>query len=598
VTALQKGRRAWREMGRAGFLSTPVIVVFLVWTVAVVLYLEVVVADEPAVPWLVASAAASLIVAAALVVLRILVPRRWPDGPGPVLALVTYIAAGALRGVLLVTVSDLLDLTTPVNAAARIVQSALWAAGLMAVTSIIVTRSRTHRQVMTHLAERQDELLHLQSGLTERIEQTHRELGERVRDELAPTLANLRSRLDALPTSTQEDVADAVAGFRAAISDVVRPLSRTLVEAAPTLVPTDPARPATLRKLWSTRISLATAIQPGASAVLLLALLALTAAALAPEDYRDATSFVRVVLLAGALWLTLHAWKGLARRLRWHPTLAATTVLMPAIIVVSAVADGLAVRALTSGLGAPATTAPAVAVVPSIIVPLLVSTAVILQELANAAEQQRSETVGQLETLTAVLRRELWRERRRLALTVHGPIQSALVAAAVTLSRPGFTPDQVPALAATLDQAMAHIDRSTGPIPPLVASARDLATLWVDRARVTFSMDDDAIVIIDSNEALRAAVVETMREGVSNAIRHGAADTIDVTVRWSATGTLDVVIDDDGDGPPSSSEPGLGSMMLDEISLQWSLAHGGLGTRLCVEFAADRAKDAEPRPMP
>jgi anti-sigma regulatory factor (Ser/Thr protein kinase) len=211
-----------------------------------------------------------------------------------------------------------------------------------------------------------------------------------------------------------------------------------------------------------------------------------------------------------------------------------------------------------------------------------------LQWLARMAEVRSAETVAELEILIAVLRRELWRERRRLSLTVHGPIQSALVAAAVTLSRPGFVAEQIPALAGTLDQAMAHIDRSAGAPPPIEAAARDLSALWVDSAHVDFRSSADVSAAIDADEALRAVVIEVMREGVSNAIRHGSADRIDIALSRPRPEVITVMITDDGDGAPSSTVPGLGSAMFDEVALGWCLARHGTGTHLEVELAIGR----------
>lgn len=580
-------RRAWQDMGRDGFLSAAVMVVFLVWTIPVALYLDVGSAGQSAASWLATSAIASFLVVGLLICVRLVTRSRWPAGPGPVRALTLYLAAGALRGVLLAGLAEQWELSTSVGALSRITQSAVWAAGLMGSVSIIDTRWHRHRQVMSHLASRQEDLLALQSSLAERIEQTHNELIERVHHELGPTLAALRAHLDALASSSDARLTLAVDGFRTAVADVVRPLSRELAEPAPATSATTPAAARAAPPLASIRTPLAAAIKPGASAGLLLTLTTLTALAMAPQEYREVDTVLRLGLLAGVLWLALSAWKWLARRRQWHPTIPVMGVVVPVILAVTAIVDGLVVRALTSSLREPAVAVPALAVLLAFLTPLLVSTAVVLQDLATAGEHQRADIVAQLETLTAVLRRELWRERRRLALTVHGPIQSALVAAAITLSRPGFRPDQIPALAATLDQAMTHIDRSTGPIPPVAACARELAALWVNTALVTFSSTDEATHIIDHDEALRAAVVEVMREGTSNAIRHGAADTVLITIEWDPKGQLSIVIHDDGDGPPQSSKPGLGSTMFDEISSNWQLTSSGFGTRLSVELATD-----------
>ena len=583
MTLVDASRRAWLDVGRAAFLANPVLMAFLAVAVLSPLFIDVIATSGPWLPWLAISAASTLAVVALLAIVRGAVRRRWPDGPGPWRAVGIYVAAGALRGLMMWAAAESLGLATSVGLVSRVLQSAVWSLAVMGCASILVTRRDDHRRLMDGLAQRQQELLALEVSLDQRIQQTHADLVEQVQAELGPTLAQLRFELDTLSQSADSGPGGAVEEFRKAVADVVRPLSRTLVEPVE-LHAVSPERAPQTPPPRAGPIPAAEIIAPGASTVLALVLTLLTFAN-APGDYRSAAVPVRLALLSASLWLTLHGVRWIAQKTHWRATSPVLLGSLAAVYVAVAVLVGSFTRAVTSGFAWPTAAVPAVAFAFTTLAPWSISAALALQSLARKAELHSAETVAELERLTAVLRRELWHERRRLALTVHGPIQSALVAAAVTMSRPGFSADQIPSLAATLDQAMTHIDRSAGPPPPLNAAARDLAALWLESARITCDATDDVARTVDADDALRAVVIEVMREGVSNAIRHGAADSIEISLVRHEMGVITIGVEDDGDGAPNRIERGLGSAMFDEVALDWHLERRGATTRLEVVLA-------------
>jgi signal transduction histidine kinase len=88
-----------------------------------------------------------------------------------------------------------------------------------------------------------------------------------------------------------------------------------------------------------------------------------------------------------------------------------------------------------------------------------------------------------------------------------------------------------------------------------------------------------------------------VREACSNAVRHGKASNIDVRVTLSAGGdNLVIVVENDGDAVVSKSHQdtvaaitglipvsgGLGTMLLEELTLSWSLTGAAGLTRLAA----------------
>jgi len=592
MTPVETPRRAWLDLGRANFLSNPVIISFAAVAIPTSLYIDVVATAGPFMPWLAVSAVSTLVVIALLALIRKFASRRWPNGPGPWRAFGMYLAAGAVRGFLIWGAAESLGLLTSVGLLSRVLQSAVWSLAVMGAASILITRRTDHRQLMRDLGQRERELLALQSTLDQRIQQTHEDLVQQVQEELGPTLAQLRAKLDSLAEPGDPGTKEAVDGFRTAVAEVVRPLSHALAE------PVEPRSTALEASVvdatpMADRIRVSSVIAPGAAAGVILALALLTFA-IAPGDFRTATVPLRIAALLIALWVGLHGLKWVAGRLQWRLTLVPLLISLGLAYIALAWLVGTFARAITSGFAVPAATFPAVAFALVTLAPWAVSATLALQWLARTTEVRSAETVSELEILTAILRRELWRERRRLALTVHGPIQSALVTAAMTMARPGFNADQIPGLAARLDQAMAHIGRSAGPPPPIEVAARDLAALWIGSAEITFNDTGNVLALLGTDEALRTVVIEVMREGVSNAVRHGSADVIVISLSRPAREIMRIAILDDGDGAPSLVTPGLGSAMLDDIAVSWSLARDGEYTRLEVDLALEvEGDDAE-----
>ena len=106
----------------------------------------------------------------------------------------------------------------------------------------------------------------------------------------------------------------------------------------------------------------------------------------------------------------------------------------------------------------------------------------------------------------------------------------------------------------------------------------------------------EAIVQVDPaasvSPAQRDAMRVIVREAVANAVRHGRARVIEVTVAPGAGGSV-LRVSDDGRGLPATIEPGLGSRILDGLTQtaagEWSLGVGADGGAT-IEFVFHAAR--------
>jgi two-component sensor histidine kinase len=196
-------------------------------------------------------------------------------------------------------------------------------------------------------------------------------------------------------------------------------------------------------------------------------------------------------------------------------------------------------------------------------------------QLANlrAVVEEESEAVRERSAQIAMLARET-------AQYLHGSLQTRLVACSLAMEQASDTGD-VAALEQALAEALSALETQATPVSP-ARSVRDevgrKVDLWDGFCEFDVTMDDD---IADSPD--HAVVVgRVVEEAISNAIRHGHAPRIQVSVTRDAGDRLLVGVTDDGIGPQGGS-PGLGSAYLAMVSDgTWSIERFDLRTRVVV----------------
>lgn len=200
-------------------------------------------------------------------------------------------------------------------------------------------------------------------------------------------------------------------------------------------------------------------------------------------------------------------------------------------------------------------------------------------QLANlrAVVEEESEVVKERSAQIAMLARET-------AQFLHGSLQTRLVACSLAMEQASETGD-VAALEQALAEALSALDTQATPVLP-AGSVRDEVgrkiDLWDGFCEFDVTMDDD---IADSPD--HAVVVgRVVEEAISNAIRHGNASLIQVSVTRDASGRLLVDVTDNGTGPQGGS-PGLGSAYLAMVSKgTWSIERPDTGTHVVVPIAS------------
>ena len=172
---------------------------------------------------------------------------------------------------------------------------------------------------------------------------------------------------------------------------------------------------------------------------------------------------------------------------------------------------------------------------------------------------------------------------RESARILHGTVQTRLIACAVAIERASETRD-VEAFQAALREAHDVLTE------PARHEALDEAMLGDEVQRKVSLWSGLCAIDVDIAPGLghiggRMArdVGRVVEEGLSNAIRHGAATAIHVRITGTAAEVL-VEIDDNGVGP-QRGQRGLGSSLLDSVSDAWELTAQTPGARLRVQLS-------------
>jgi len=218
------------------------------------------------------------------------------------------------------------------------------------------------------------------------------------------------------------------------------------------------------------------------------------------------------------------------------------------------------------------------------IISMAISMTVLVQEQRRLVDEGIEQVNIELSRQISVLRRDLWAIRRRMSTTLHGSVQSALTSAMLLL-RADPSPANVAEVRQRLDQALIAIDLDEQAANVIEHGLREIGALWSGVAEVRLELSTAAEDQLGSQPGLSAAVLEIVREGVGNAIRHGRATTVDVRISSVDGGLIEIEIDDNGAGLGQDAGAGLGSRMLDEVCITWQRRGGSSGVRLTALLA-------------
>lgn len=197
-----------------------------------------------------------------------------------------------------------------------------------------------------------------------------------------------------------------------------------------------------------------------------------------------------------------------------------------------------------------------------------VSTAVIAAAFVAALSDVRTRVLRSLrdEVTRQHVEQEAYREELGLALretarTLHGSVQTRLIACAAAIDQAAREEDSL-ALAAAMSEAMSVLDQHSPatPQPTSIASqVKSTCALWQQMCTIDVQISPDLASTTGSPE-----LEQILEEALANAYRHGRASHIVVEITRQGDDVA-IAVTDDGLGP-GGGEPGLGTAMLQRLT--------------------------------
>ncbi len=552
-------REVWRHLGADYALSNTVIGAFAVVFGAKTVLTEVYSLDGDPLQWLVLGGGSLLVsVALCLAARRFLLPRLSRQ-KRPWAVIGVYLLAGLTRGLLLTLVTDALNVPFYPGILPYPMLSSLL---VMTLALVCVGWFTHHRAQMNRLVHVEAQLIDLNENFEKRVERSNNELREQVRDYLDPAIIRIHELLAEKDSASSEALTNILA---ATVSDVVRPLAQSLSIPPTPEISTAPERPsAQAFRIISAQVDVPRAIRPVALIIFVLAIVGVQPIPMPVSLSNPGT--IPLLLLVG---LTLAAIKRF-----WPRRVATCSILWAGVLLIATYALALLLPLTAVSLFLPDVVQSAV---PDLalsfaywmLLGMCMSIPSMFEQLGRQDEESTAASIVELEMVEARFRRQLWMNRRNLTWVLHGPIQSALVSSGMALSGTSVTEGDRERVRVNLTAALNQLYSSSTAHPDLAEALAALAAVWSRTCTVLFHITPAAQALLDNDRNAVVCLGEVVREGVSNAVRHGKARRIDIEVE-ERRGLLRVSVQDNGTGLVPAADLGLGSAMFDEITHSWT----------------------------
>lgn len=509
---------------------------------------------------------------AVMLALRPLLLRDADVTPRPGRAIVMFVIGGATRGLVLGLLLSLMGTGQP-RLGFRVIASVITLTLVMSITATIVdlvrtgqARRRALRAEAEGLRRAEDEALAKATGIQERATAQVRGL-----------------LLDRLAALAGGDVDDLAPSLRADADEVIRPMSHEMV-ALPPPVPHAEGASGQGRVRWADvwhAATLGQPFRPGWSAVLIMVMsLTMLTANNASLARGLAFAVIGGLLLAAVLALLGRFVPGWLRTLSAGPRTSAFIVSVIVGLAAAAAAWALIMEAAGSDN---AWRSPIAAMIGG---PVIVIGLAMEQGFRRQTEGADAELVAanaRLQYAAAVAGVAAWHEERRMSRALHGPVQTAVRAAAMRIDQGDLAGAED-----LLVEALGHLEpdrRGTGVRDALTGVAK----AWDGLCAVEVDVPDDVAERIDGNPPLASSVVDICTDACSNAVRHGGATTVAMRAQ-PAGDALELVVSDDGAPDAAAGIPGMGSAMLDDVSLEWMRMREGERTVLRATLPLERER--------
>jgi two-component sensor histidine kinase len=202
----------------------------------------------------------------------------------------------------------------------------------------------------------------------------------------------------------------------------------------------------------------------------------------------------------------------------------------------------------------------------------VLSASLTIQQNQIKYEQTLTQYTEELQKEVALFEQKLSIEKRTWSRIIHGEVQAALTAAVTRLQRTEtLEPYQLEMVKQDLARAKDNLINPPKPQANFNQSLSEITSTWRSICTIQTDISARAQRAVDQNQDVCIVTNEIIKEAVSNAVRHGQAKTVNIKLDRIKDDILEIEISNDGYKPLRDQTPGLGSQLLDELTLSWQL---------------------------
>ena len=510
-------------------------------------------------------ACASLALIAVLALGKLVLKTELPSTLKPVATLIFIVGATVAA---VVTDDTLLQLTHFTNESRLIARLSLSLVGLpiaMIVTGLIVTALREQSRQNKLLLTAAEELLTTRSEASERIAERRSQIMKRINDEI-------RNEIEVIHG---ESSFTSPAVMKTLLDDVIRPLSYELERETGREKPVVTQLPNSKVSWGSVFVEtvngkpfhpIAAAAWPTATTT------SFVVANFGPIGI--VTGFGFFITYALALWICSRAWNALGPKLN---TSTKALFLVLSFGISAWVATWVIKISVTHQLfdfGRD---------IAWLFVCEMFSWTIALLFTANAllhrTSKELASTVAELQREVISLNMAYRHLQRGISRVLHGPVQHAIAASIYQLQS---TPDAVTDARVLRDVrrrvtvAIELISSSPSATTNLRDGFSELTELWANVSPVEIKISENDLALIQLDDHASHAVQELVGEACVNAMKHGEASHIFVSIVVDRRARL-ISVHAQNNGIPlaTNAHYGLGSRLLDELCISWSRTQQG-----------------------
>ena len=489
--------------------------------------------------------------------------------------LAILLVAGLIRGATVFYVGWLLGVMPQSELWFRLSAAPLYVTAVYMVFNTLVVAYLYQREIDQELRREQYSLNQSRLEFAQEIDRLRLAQRSKISELVTPSLWEISKHLNDAKLS--KDASAIVRALRGLNEDVVRPLSHELAKRfdPPTLTAAAPFLTKLGRLTLPKRTTLGQSLAVGWTALTAFVL----GYSMLSASSNPLQGLVTALVLTSWFGLVTYALKAVTVNLE-HPTWLGFIASIPVGALV-----GLTAWPFTfwETLTLPETFLVQSSVFFSIAYPSIYLMAVANNQSEISQAQLRA-IVEELRLLNSQLRQQVWLDQKMLATELHGSVQATLHATALQLSKIDQpTIADLEKVRDAVDRALARLGQTSyleGESFEQVLA--DISEVWEDTCKIEYHIQPQALQALEQ-QSLARSTIEVVREATTNAIKHGKAKNIKVTITRSGQ-LLELIVDNNGQELVSNTK-GLGTSVISDLTHSHRLYKTRDGVRFIATIA-------------